>query len=761
MSKKAVEISVLINDFCNVVGWNFIPMPEYILETQKLIDSCKDSILPMLLRDEACFLSINQKFELNKEGIRLFIDFAASQKVYFNYHEKKMIKNYFDSSNKIAFQCWIEEKFKDKEVQILYLRHFTPITNEDTIKQLHHIINNSKQAEDILHSLFAAYVFCSFNVENVHQYFSNSHKKNKGTYVANYYEYLHNCIGDKLKRGKALSFLVINNDLIKSCQSIEAFKDSLCSFIKTAYNSLSNHCYLSIYIDLEEDSKALKWELFSDIVLYAEKFIEEKLEIGYFHPNKIKEITKKYIDGINDNEANFEIANGGFTYKDCFILTQNDLRNSKHIEYHDNYSLLLLFEKNERDETIIPCPACRSYNVRGNSYPVIGVKSWECNNILCLDKSKFNRGKRYSLASLIKQEAIFDEANEIKNGTIRKWQLDVLQRVEKDDVLEFLIKHYTLVNDTIEIVHYLPKLNNVHKRNVVFIPFEKVNDNILEEFYNSSFFKRFVIRKNEFNVNEFSNISPFPKHQIFNGNSTEVLSTLAKETFDAAITSPPYYNAKEYSQWDNIYCYLYDMYNNACEVFNVLKPGATYLYNIFDYFDNENTIVFSAMGKKRMILGAYIIHLFKKAGFEIKSNVIWYKGHIQGNRSFNQGNTFPYYQAPLNCYEHIYQFVKPSNENISIELPDIANVKPIYKIVKGENILGHTAPFPKGLPNLLLQNMSKNEIILDPYAGSFTTARAAFNLDIQSISIELDKTYCSLGISLIKKEHISEKLQLY
>lgn len=126
-------------------------------------------------------------------------------------------------------------------------------------------------------------------------------------------------------------------------------------------------------------------------------------------------------------------------------------KEAKKDEAIDDYAILLLFEKNKRDETPIPCPACRSLNVRGNSYPVLGVKSWECNNILCPEKSKFNRGKRYSLSSLIKQEAIFYEENEIKNGTIKKWQLDLLTKPNTDDILDFLIKHYSLVRDTIEV----------------------------------------------------------------------------------------------------------------------------------------------------------------------------------------------------------------------------------------------------------------------------------------------------------------------
>ncbi len=759
MDRKTVDTSTLMDDFSKVIRWKFDPNPEYKAETQKLVDTCKEFIQPKSYREAACLFEINQKFEFNKNNTKSFIDFAASREVYFNYHEKNIIKTFFDTSQEKAFENWIRAKFNSKNEQDIYISQFTPISKEETIKRLHDTIFTTQNESDILHSLFSAYVFYSFPIEKTHKYFCDGNMESKAEYVPNYFEYLHNCLGDKLKRKKALSFIVVNDDLVDSCESIQEFKDSLCAFIRNTHSSLSNHCYLAVYIDLSKKYKDFKWELYADIVLYAEKFIEERLRIGYFHPNTIQDSTRKYIEGLNIEDANFKVANGGFSYKDCFILSENDLKiNKNDVEFDDNYSLLVLFEKNERDETIIPCPACRSYNVRGNSYPVIGVKSWECNNILCPDKSKFNRGKRYSLTSLIKQEAILDEANEIKNETIKKWQLDVLKKPEKEIILEFLIKHYTLVNDTIEIVDYLPKVKDQFRRNIVFIPFERVKDGSLENFYNSSFFKRFEIRKTNFEQETFANISPFKNHEIFHGDSANILRKLKIDSIDAAITSPPYYNAREYSQWDNIYCYLYDMYNNAIGVFNSLKPGATYLYNIFDYFDNENNIVFSAMGKKRMILGAYIIHLFKKAGFELKNNIIWYKGHIQGNRSFNQGNPFPYYQAPLNCYEHIFEFVKPGNEKESYRMPDIIYVNPVHKIVKGENVLGHTAPFPKELPNLLLRNMFPGEKILDPYAGSFTTARTASTLGVKSISIEMNKIYCDLGVNLIGKENISERL---
>lgn len=741
----------LVLDFEGIVGFSYNPTTDYILLSENLITFCNGKVYDKVKRESVVIYSVNQKFELNKKSIKSFIDFAATKKIYFNYHDKKAIKNFFDSSDENSFTNFLSKKISNKKILDEFTNLFCPIHVEATIKELKSIVLKSDKQQEILNSLFSAYIFNSFPVNLTHSFFSENDTKN---YISDYYEYLHNCFGSSLKRKKAVTFLVIDQSLIASFNNIDEFKDSLCNYIRYAYRTLSNHCHLAIYIDLGVEYVGLKWELYSDIVLYAEKFIEENLNIGYFHPKRIEEQTSKYIPSLDFKDADFKIANGGFTYKDCFILTETDFRDLKIQESHDNYGMLLLFEKNHRDETLIPCPACRSKNVRGNSYPALGVKSWECNNLLCPDKSKFDRGKRYSFASLIKQEAIINEENEIKNGTIKKWQLDLLNKPTKDDIIEFLVKHYSLINDTIELVEYPSQFKELDKRSFVFIPFERVNDDALNLFYKSSFFKRFEIENKSKSIDVYENISSVESHIIYNGDSRLVMHTLEPNSISHAITSPPYYNAKEYSNWDNIYCYLYDMFNNAKAVFDVLKPGGTYLFNIFDYFDNENNIVFSAMGKKRMILGAYIIRLFKQAGFELVKNVIWYKGHIQGNRSFNQGNNFPYYQAPLNCYEHVFQFVKPSKDTPLI-LPDVVHIKPVYKIVKGENVLGHTAPFPKGIPNLVVRNLKDNECILDPYSGSFTTARSAAGYGIKSLSIEFDRQYCQLGIKLLNLEIIN------
>jgi DNA modification methylase len=745
MSNVEDHVETLINEFEAIIEDDF-KIDEYALnELRKMLNSISCQRMDKALRKDRLIEAINKKFNLNKQRIKTFIDFVALDEIYFNFHEKKKIEKAFNSSDKnelVDLLKSFERKIREK-----YLLLFLPLTNEETLNWLRSELKSNVKSYQIKSALFSSFAFYSFPIEYSHNYFSDG-KSSIEDYKIEYNNFLETHFSDSLVRKKALQYLVINEKLYSDYNNYHEFRDHLFAFIEDSYLNLSNHCYLAVSIKLPENLKGFKWNIFSDILLYGEKFQEESLRIGYFHPEKIKKRTLDYIEEIDEEKVNFSSANTGFTYKDCFIITQNDIRDKKEEELNDNYALLILLEKNHRDESVIPCPSCRSEKVRGNSYPILGVKSWECKNEFCPDKSKYNRGKRYSLSSIIKQRAILDEGNNIATRSIRKWQLDVLQ-ANDEEIIDFLITHYSLVSDRVEFFG-VDFDSNVYKgRNISHLKFPNTNSSKYSQFYSSNFFNRFRVKKNKFLKTDHKPIFDTNSIKVFHSESTSLLNAFDEGSIDYAVTSPPYYNAKEYASWENIYCYLYDMYNNARMVYKSLKPGGVYLYNIFDYFDNENNIVFSAMGKKRLILGAYIIHLFEHAGFKLSQNVIWYKGHIQGNRSFNQGNNFPYYQSPLNCYEHIFAFVK--GDQSDMEFPDILNSKPVHKMVKGKNILGHTAPFPKSIPKLVVSRMKEGEIVVDPYAGSFTTCLTAIDFDKNSIGIELNSDYSNLGVQLIKQ----------
>lgn len=295
--------------------------------------------------------------------------------------------------------------------------------------------------------------------------------------------------------------------------------------------------------------------------------------------------------------------------------------------------------------------------------------------------------------------------------------------------------------------------------------------------------------------------------KIIWGNCLEVMRGMKPESIHLMVTSPPYYNAREYSQWKNLNDYLDEMRLIIREAYRVLDNHRVFVFNIGDIFDNDNITTTSTWGKRRIPLGAYFIKIFEEEGFTFVDDFIWDKGEVQSQRHKNGSKPFPFYQYPMNCYEHILIFHKHRKDGTRYPCPvcgclkvngnayseiglkswecknlkcfersqanrgkrfslktiitqsrqteefaiekdfivkwrrDIIKINPVIKInSKGENILGHTAPFPAEIPEFAIKMYSyPNEYVLDPFAGSFTSVIMAKKLNRIGVGIELNK----------------------
>ena len=296
--------------------------------------------------------------------------------------------------------------------------------------------------------------------------------------------------------------------------------------------------------------------------------------------------------------------------------------------------------------------------------------------------------------------------------------------------------------------------------------------------------------------------------KIIWGDCLNTLKKMNSESVQLMVTSPPYYNAREYSQWKDINDYLEDMREIIKETFRVLDNHRVWVFNVGDIFDNPKTKTKSVWGKQRIPLGAYFINIFEEEGFTFVDDFIWDKGEPQSERNKNKSNPYPMYQYPLNCYEHILIFHKhrldltrfpcprcgtlkvngntqsepglqsweckndkcfersESNRGKRFSLKtnmtqsndkrnlgtideniikkwrrDITKFSPVIKInSKGDNRIGHTAPFPEDIPEMAIKMFSyKGEVVLDPFAGSFTTPKVAAELDRVGVGIEMGK----------------------
>jgi DNA modification methylase len=758
---------LLEKDFQTITGVTFEMDKMYENTYENLCAFINKEPLDSLKERKEKFIALlNRKFDLNAEAISKFYSLAASLGYTFNFHVKKVLEEHFNKNDKSSFKKKLQDIGIEKKHINELLGGFTPISSEDTLKFVRDEIQNPTKlrvekgvrdiGNEIAKSMFSGFIWASYPEELIHSYFDPHYTKKE--YRKSFWKQLQINSPELFNRKDALHILRLTKDNVGEITENNKRHRFLTKSANDFFTKINNHGYLAVIIESANiDGRFMEWEVASDLILIAEKFKEEPLDKGYFQWKKISEETNKYIPKLNEGDGKFELINEGFTYRDTFVLTNKEGGIEK---------LLIIFQKNDRDETVIPCPACRSIDVRGNSYSSFGVKSWECQNPLCPDRSKYNRGKRYSFKGLLMQEAIQEEGNAIPKGVVRRWQKDVVKDVSDEETIDMLIRHYSMSGDTIHIHNWDTKNENLGRKIIRHtFALEKKYQN--PSFFDSNFTKRYLIET----PNELVNIKNLgdDSFKVFCGNSASVLKAIENEVFDGAVTSPPYYNAREYSQWPNMYCYLHDIFNIHKELYRTLKEGAIYLYNIFDYFDNENIVTSSAMGQKRMILSAYTVDLFRRVGFELVGNIPWYKGDIEGKRGFNAGNFTPFYQSPFNCWEHILIFRKPHSKKKETNLTRFKNrileCKPVFKMVKGINIHGHTAPYPDEIPRILIDLLPPNSTILDPFAGSLTTGRVAERTGHKSVNIEMSKNYCELGLNMrnaeIKNQRIDSLSTLY
>lgn len=315
------------------------------------------------------------------------------------------------------------------------------------------------------------------------------------------------------------------------------------------------------------------------------------------------------------------------------------------------------------------------------------------------------------------------------------------------------------------------------------------------------------------------------KVKILWGDCEVYLKQLPTESIQLMVTSPPYYNAREYSHWKNLNDYFDDMRAIIKQCYRVLDNHRVFVFNVGDIFDNDNLVVKSVWGKRRLPLGAYFIKLFEECGFTFVDDYIWDKGEVQSERHKNGEKPYPFYQYPMNCYEHILIFhkhrldktrfpcpicgslkvsgntqseiglqswecknndcfersksnrgkrfslktnltqnlIKREQNKINHELikkwrKDISKFSPVIKFnSKGENKLGHTAPFPEDIPEMAVKFFTyKGDIVLDPFAGSFTSAIVTNRLNRIGLGIEFRK---DLFETAIKKNIISKEME--
>ena len=248
------------------------------------------------------------------------------------------------------------------------------------------------------------------------------------------------------------------------------------------------------------------------------------------------------------------------------------------------------------------------------------------------------------------------------------------------------------------------------------------------------------------------------EHRIIFGDSRS-LNEIKDKSVQLIITSPPYWQLKDYGTEDQIGFYdSYEEYINNLnlvwqECYRVLSDGCRMCINIGDQF--ARSVYY---GRYKVIpIRTEIIRFCESLGMDYMGAIIWQKtttmntsggGAIMGS--------FPY---PRNGilkmdYEFILLFKKLGNapkptkeqkERSIITKEEWGEYFSSHWHFNGVKQYEHIAMFPEELPKRLIKMFSfAGETVLDPFAGSGTTSLAAKHLGRNSIGYEINRSFAPI-----------------
>lgn len=210
-------------------------------------------------------------------------------------------------------------------------------------------------------------------------------------------------------------------------------------------------------------------------------------------------------------------------------------------------------------------------------------------------------------------------------------------------------------------------------------------------------------------------------------------------SIDLVITSPPYNVGMEYEEELKQDDYLAKLCAVFFEVRRVLKPDGRVCVNI------------AGTGRDPYVpLQSYINNLMiETLGYKMRGEIIWDKGSSVGSST-----AWGSWQSASNpslrdVHEYILIYSKDKMAKSFPGRSDITKqefmeyTKSIWRMPTASAMqLGHPAPFPVELPSRLIKLYSnKEDVVLDPFVGSGTTAVAALQLGRAYIGYDINAEY--------------------
>ncbi len=228
--------------------------------------------------------------------------------------------------------------------------------------------------------------------------------------------------------------------------------------------------------------------------------------------------------------------------------------------------------------------------------------------------------------------------------------------------------------------------------------------------------------------------NPLPYY--IKGDARQVMATIEDESIDCIVTTPPYWNLKKYNtesiQAKTLDEYCDELLRVMAEAWRVLKPHGSLWLNLADVYDNRAL---------QALPWRIAMRMMDLQGWTLRNDVVWNKPLGEYGSSLDHLRNVHEFMFHLVKSAENFYFAEAELRRYAKQIGEKANVMPgdVWSIEPEKSAIERYRVSPEALCLLpIVATCPRDGIVLDPYCGTGTTCKVAYDVNRRSIGIDIN-----------------------
>ena len=237
------------------------------------------------------------------------------------------------------------------------------------------------------------------------------------------------------------------------------------------------------------------------------------------------------------------------------------------------------------------------------------------------------------------------------------------------------------------------------------------------------------------------------------GDAREVMGGIEDASIDCIVTTPPYWNLKKYNtesiKQKTLDAFVDELLRVMAEAWRVLKPHGSLWLNLADVYEKR---------AQQGLPWRIALRMIELQGWTLRNDVVWNKplgeygsslDHLRNVHEF----MFHFVKSAEDFYfdeDALRRHAKQVGEKTTIMPGDVWNIEPEKSAIERYRVSPETLCL---LP--IVATCPRDGIVLDPYCGTGTTCKVAYDVNRRSIGIDINEDRLSRARTRVEQKSLS------